>query len=156
MCDIQKTVKDNKEICVLIKPEAFDRGCVWRILAMIETNLGGIVYNQRVLYSTPSRSLVEEHYEEHRGKDFFDSVVSCIAEKRVLALSFRCKDNISHAEGIKALRDLSGASDPEVALPGSIRNTFGYKEEDGSIRNMIHVSDSVDACAREIYLWFGV
>jgi nucleoside-diphosphate kinase len=61
------------------------------------------------------------------------------------------------AEGervIEGFRALAGATDPTVALPGTIRGDLGRDWGESVQKNLVHGSDSVDSATREIGLWF--
>ncbi|CIW29085.1 nucleoside diphosphate kinase [Streptococcus pneumoniae] len=48
-----------------------------------------------------------------------------------------------------------GATDPEEALPGTIRVDFAKAAgENETIQNVVHGSDSEESAKREIALWF--
>ena len=52
---------------------------------------------------------------------------------------------------VKQSRQMIGKTEPLDAMPGTIRGDFGTATE----RNIIHGSDSIEAAAREIQLWFN-
>jgi nucleoside-diphosphate kinase len=61
------------------------------------------------------------------------------------------------AEGqrvIEGFRVLAGATDPTVALPGTIRGDLGRDWGLKVVQNLVHGSDSAESAAREIALWF--
>ena len=61
------------------------------------------------------------------------------------------------AEGqrvIEGFRALAGATDPTVALPGTIRGDLGRDWGLKVQQNLVHGSDSPESAAREIGLWF--
>jgi len=83
-----------------------------------------------------------EHYAEHKGKDFFDGLVTYVTSAPVMAFVFEGED------AIKTVRDLLGSShDPKV---GTIRGDFAQSIS----RTVAHASDSPKAAAREIPLFF--
>ncbi len=93
------------------------------------------------------RERVEEFYGEHRGKFFFNRLVSYIASGPVVALV------LAKASAIKCWRQLMGPTNTFTAqrdAPESLRAKFGI---DGT-RNATHGSDSAESAAREIKFYF--
>jgi nucleoside-diphosphate kinase len=130
---------------VLVKPDGVARGLSGAILARIEAKGYRFV---AVDLRTPTRELLAQHYAEHEGKPFFEPLVAFMSSGPVLAVV---------AEGqrvIEGFRALAGATDPTVALPGTIRGDLGRDWGESVQKNLVHGSDSVDSAAREIGLWF--
>jgi nucleoside-diphosphate kinase len=55
---------------------------------------------------------------------------------------------------IEGFRALAGATDPTVALPGTIRGDLGRDWGQKVQQNLVHGSDSEESASREIALWF--
>jgi nucleoside-diphosphate kinase len=130
---------------VLVKPDGVARGLSGVILARVEGKGYRIV---AVDLRTPTRELLAQHYAEHEGKPFYEPLVAFMSSGPVLAVV---------AEGqrvIEGFRALAGATDPTVALPGTIRGDLGRDWGEKVQKNLVHGSDSVDSAAREIGLWF--
>ncbi|WP_255152844.1 nucleoside-diphosphate kinase [Halorarius halobius] len=68
---------------------------------------------------TPSRGLVEEHYDEHRGSDVFEPLVDYIAESKIHAAV------VSGENAASQLRDVAGDTEPVSADEDTIRGDFG-------------------------------
>ena len=90
------------------------------------------------------RELAEEHYAEHKEKPFFGELVDFITSGPVLAFV------LAGENAIVSVRALNGATNPVDAAPGSIRGDYALTMD----ANVVHASDSPDAAAREIHLWF--
>lgn len=90
------------------------------------------------------REIAEEHYAEHKEKPFFGELVDFITSGPVLAFVL-AGDN-----AIVSVRALNGATNPVDAAPGSIRGDYALTMD----ANVVHASDSPEAAAREIHLWF--
>lgn len=127
---------------VLVKPGGVSRKLNGEILRRIEARNLEVVGLKLV---RPSRDLVETHYEEHRGKVFFDDVVSYLTSGLVLVVAVR------GLNAVKAIRMMMGATNPVEAEPGTIRGDFALSIDD----NLTHSSSDVDAAKRELGLWFG-
>jgi len=94
----------------------------------------------------PSRELIEQHYEEHRDRPFFDELCGEMADEPFVAIVLR-----GSAYGtVDTVRAMVGATDPEAAALNTLRRDFGM-----SVRcNAVHASDSESSARREIGLWF--
>lgn len=132
----------SERTLVLIKPDGVERGLVGEVIARIERKgLKLIALELRVVEA----AVAQEHYAEHQGKGFYDSLLDFITGGPLVAVV---------AEGpraIAAFRQLAGGTDPvEKAATGSIRGDFGLQTQ----FNLVHGSDSPESAAREIGLWF--
>lgn len=127
---------------IMVKPDGVRRRLVGEIIGRFE-NKGFTLKEMK--YLTPSRELAESHYSVHRGKPFFESVISFIISGPVVAM-------VWEGENVVALgRKLMGATKPEDATPGTIRGDFANTIE----QNLVHGSDSVENALIEIGVWFG-
>jgi nucleoside-diphosphate kinase len=126
---------------VLIKPGGVSRNLIGEITRRIEAR--GLVLSALKLMKC-ERSLVEEHYAEHRGKPFFDDVVNYLMSGPVVAMA------VSGVNAVKTIRMMMGATNPVEALPGTVRGDLALSIDD----NLTHSSSDADAAARELQLWF--
>ena len=127
---------------LMIKPEAVENGHVGEIIARFE-RCGFRLVALRM--EKLSREKAEKQYEEHRGKDFFESLVSYICSAPVVLFVVEGENAIS------AARKMVGATDPKKAAKGTIRADFGIDVQ----RNAIHAADSPEKAEREIKIHFG-
>jgi nucleoside-diphosphate kinase len=130
---------------ILVKPDGVARGCVGEILRRVEAK-GYSLVAVELRRATPE--LLAEHYAEHVGKPFYEPLVEFMLSGPVVAIV---------AEGqrvIEGFRALAGATDPTVALPGTIRGDLGRDWGAKVTANLVHGSDSEESAAREIGLWF--
>lgn len=127
---------------LMIKPDGVQRRLVGEIIRRFE-NKGFTLAGLKML--TPSRDLAEAHYEVHRGKPFFESVVGFISSGPVVAMIWEGPDVIALS------RKLVGATKPADSQPGTIRGDYASTTE----QNLIHGSDSPENADQEIQLWFG-
>jgi len=126
---------------VMVKPDGVQRGLVSEVISRFERR--GLKLVGLKMLQIP-RELAEEHYGEHKGKPFFDALVSYITSSPVVAMVLEGKNAVA------AVRDMMGATDPQKAAPGTIRGEFGLDIG----RNVVHGSDSPASAEREIGLFF--
>ena len=127
---------------VLVKPDGVGRKLIGEVLSRIERKGLDVVALE---LRTVDRELAEQHYAEHDGKPFFESLLEFITGGSVLAAV------VEGPRAITAFRQLAGGTDPvEKAAPGTIRGDLALITQD----NLVHGSDSPDSAVREIELWF--
>ena len=126
---------------VLIKPDAVQRGLIGEIIKRLE-NRGLLLVGAKFLQV--SQDLAETHYAIHKGKPFYDGLISYITSSPVMAMVWE------GPEAIQAIRQTMGSTKPTEAAPGSIRHDFGLMVG----RNLTHASDSVENGIQEVELWF--
>lgn len=127
---------------VLIKPGGVKRGLNGEIIRRIEARDLKVVGLKLIV---APRELVEEHYAEHRGKGFFESVVSYLTSGPVVAIA------VQGTNAVKAIRTMMGATNPLEATPGTVRGDFALTIDD----NLTHSSSDPEAAERELKLWFS-
>lgn len=127
---------------IMIKSDGVARGLMGEIIRRIERK--GFKITRAQLLSPP-RELVERHYEEHRGKPFFEELVEYILEGPVMAMEVQGNDVMA------VMRSIMGDKDPLKAIPGTIRGDYANTVT----RNLIHGSDSIEHAERELALWFN-
>ncbi|HBT48842.1 MAG: Nucleoside diphosphate kinase [Caldanaerobacter subterraneus] len=125
----------------IVKPDGVKRGLIGEILKRYE-NKGLRLKAAKVV--TPSIELLEKHYEEHKGKPFFKSLIEYMSSGPVFAMVLEGEN------AVKLVRMINGATKVEDALPGTIRGDFASS----TTYNVVHGSDSVESAKREIALWF--
>jgi nucleoside-diphosphate kinase len=127
---------------VIIKPDAVERGLVGEILGRLEAK--GMTFVTAELRQM-SLETAERHYEEHRGKPFFPELLEFITRSPSLVAVVEGPEDT-----YATVRMMMGATDPKKAAPGTIRGDLGTELPD----NLVHGSDSPEAAAREIALFF--
>lgn len=126
---------------VLIKPVAMHTGFGGAIISRLE-KMGLKVVGIKMIHM--DKTLAEQHYAVHKGKPFFERLVSYITSAPVMAVVF-------DGEGaVQLIRKTMGTTDPTKAAEGTIRRDFGTD----IARNAVHGSDSVENAEREIKLFF--
>ncbi len=127
---------------VICKPDAVERGLVGDIIGRLERK--GLRFVAGELRHIDA-GLAGVHYEEHRGKPFFDNLVAFITRSPVLVLAVE-----GPGDTWQVVRTLIGATNPNEAAPGTIRGDLGII----AAENLVHGSDGPESAAREIALWF--
>ncbi|NHW88321.1 MAG: nucleoside-diphosphate kinase [Archaeoglobales archaeon] len=126
---------------VMVKPDGVQRGLVGEIISRLERK--GLKIVAIKMLKIPME-MAEKHYEEHKNKPFFSSLISYITSGPVVAMVVEGKN------AVKVVRKLVGATNPAEAEPGTIRGDFGLDLG----RNVVHASDSITSADREIRLFF--
>ncbi len=126
---------------VLIKPGGVARNLIGEIVRRIEAR-GLKVTGLSLL--TAERETAESHYDEHRERPFFGSVVEYLTSGPIVALA------VSGENAVKAIRAMMGATNPVEAAPGTVRGDLALSIDD----NLVHSSSDLEAAQRELGLWF--
>jgi nucleoside-diphosphate kinase len=127
---------------VICKPDAVERGLVGEIISRFERKgLRIVAAEQRTL----DRDTLGRHYEEHKDKPFFGDLVSFMSRNPAVVMVVE-----GPQDTFKVVRTLMGATNPRDAAPGTIRGDFGTEVTE----NLVHGSDSLEAAAREIGIFF--
>jgi len=130
---------------VLVKPDGVRRGLIGEVLRRIETKGYRLVALE---LRTATRELLADHYAEHEGKPFYESLVEFMLSGPVAAVV------VEGERCIEGFRALAGATDPTAALPGTIRGDLGRDWGEKVQQNIVHGSDSPTSAAHEIGIWF--
>ena len=127
---------------VIVKPDGVERRLIGEIVARLERKQLSVVAAE---LRTIDRATAEQHYGEHAGKPFFKDLVAFITRSPALLLVIE-----GPGETFKVVRNLMGATNPKDSAPGTIRGDLAIEMGE----NLIHGSDSPEAAAREIALFF--
>ncbi|MBG6190539.1 nucleoside-diphosphate kinase [Arthrobacter sp. CAN_A212] len=131
---------------VLIKPDGVSRALSGTILARVEAK-GYTLVDLKMVSAT--RAMLEEHYEEHVGKPFFEPLVEFMLSGPIVAAIFEGE------RVIEGFRSLAGATEPTAAAPGTIRGDLGRDWGLKVQQNLVHGSDSAESAQREMGIWFA-
>ena len=126
---------------VLVKPDGVQRGLIGEVIARFERRGLRLVAAR---FMQVSKELAETHYAIHKGKPFYDGLISYIISAPVMAMVWE------GPSAIAAIRQMMGATRPTEAAPGSLRHDFALEVG----RNLTHASDSPENGAKEAALWF--
>jgi nucleoside-diphosphate kinase len=127
---------------VLVKPDGVQRGLVGEILARFERK--GLQLVGLRLAVLP-RELLERHYADHREKKFFAGLVAFMSSGPCAVVALR------GLNAVKVVRGMMGTTFGKDASAGTIRGDLAIS----SSFNLVHGSDSPEAAARELALFFG-
>jgi nucleoside-diphosphate kinase len=125
----------------IVKPDAVASGKTGNIVAHLQ-GAGFTLRTARLVRLTPEQAAA--FYAVHRGRPFFDELVSFMTSGPCLPMA------LERADAVPMLRTVIGATDPAEAAAGTIRKL--YAESKG--RNAIHASDSDENAAREVAFFF--
>lgn len=130
-----------EDTLLLIKPDGVQRRLIGEVLKRLEAK--GLQIVGLKMIRIP-RETAERHYAAHQGKPFYPGLIRYIVSGPVVALVVRGKGAIA------VTRAMMGATFGSKAAPGTLRGDFAVS--DGF--NLIHGSDSPQASAQEIPLYF--
>jgi len=127
---------------VLCKPDAVQRGLVGQIISRFEDK-GFKVASLKMMQI--DEALAHTHYKEHVEKPFFSELLSFITSSPIVAMA------IEGENAVEVVRVLMGVTNPQMAMPGTIRGDFGLN----LTKNIVHGSDSAASAERELALFFS-
>ena len=126
---------------VMIKPDGVQRGLVGEIVSRLEAKGLKLVGARFEVLPEPR---VTEQYKEHLSKPFFPSLKKYIMGGPCFLMVWEGRNVVS------IVRKVIGATNPQEAMPGTIRGDFGIDIG----RNVIHASDAPESASREIAIHF--
>lgn len=125
----------------ILKPDAVGKNHIGNIISRFEkAGLTVIAAKMKHL----SREDAEGFYAVHKGRPFFNDLVSFMITGPVLILVLEGENAISKN------RDIMGATDPQKAAPGTIRADLAQSIDE----NAVHGSDAVETAQTEIAYFF--
>ena len=130
-----------QQTLVLLKPDCVQRRLAGATLQRFEQKGLRLVGLKLV---QPSKTLAEQHYAVHKGKPFYDSLLSFLTSGPTIAVVLEGRESVA------AVRQLMGPTDGTKAPPGTIRGDHALSIQN----NLIHGSDSPENAKAEIQLWF--
>ena len=126
----------------IIKPDAVAKGHVEEICERLNSN-GLTIIKKQSLHLDLNKA--EGFYIEHKGKPFFEDLVTFMTSGPVQV------QVLEGEEAISKYRDVMGNTNPQEAAPGTIRADFA----DSIDANAVHGSDSPESAKREIEYFFA-
>ncbi len=125
----------------IIKPDAVSKNVLGKILDRFESS-GLKIVAIKMLHL--DQDMAEGFYAEHKGKPFFDKLITFMTSGPVVV------QVLSGENAIKTNRELMGNTNPEEAASGTIRSDFAESID----ANAVHGSDSSESAEREISYFF--
>jgi len=126
---------------VLIKPDGVRKGLVGEVIGRFE-RLGMRMVAMKLMGIDDD--MAARHYEEHKGKDFYQALIDFITSGDVVAMV------LEGEAAITIVRKVMGATNPVEAPPGTIRGDFAVSID----HNIVHGSDGPESAKREISIFF--
>ncbi|NOY95431.1 MAG: nucleoside-diphosphate kinase [Chlorobi bacterium] len=126
----------------MIKPDAVEKNAIGPILKII--NEAGFRINA-MKYTRLSAGQAGRFYEIHKGRPFYEALVEFMSSGPIVAVLLE-KDN-----AVEDFRKLIGATNPENADTGTIRNLFATNVQ----MNAVHGSDSDENALIESSFFFS-
>ncbi|MFB6158425.1 MAG: nucleoside-diphosphate kinase [Candidatus Nanohalobium sp.] len=136
---------------VALKPDAVKRGLVGEITSRFE-DAGFKIMGLKMVQATDQ--LLEQHYEEHVDKPFYDGLAEYMKSGPVVAMVL---EGVHAAEN---LRKIVGDTDASKAHPATIRGQYSHMsmehaDDAGRLyKNLVHASEPGEA-EEEIEIWFS-
>jgi nucleoside-diphosphate kinase len=130
-----------EQTLVLVKPDGVERGLIGEVIARLERRGLRLVAAK---FMNVSKGLAETHYAIHKGKPFYEGLISYITSAPVMAMVWEGPNAVA------AVRQTMGATRPTEAAPGTLRHDFALEVG----RNLTHASDEPANAEKEVALWF--
>jgi len=130
-----------EETFVMVKPDGVRLRLIGEVIRRFEMKQLEITALKIV---NISRETAEKLYEMHKGKSFFEKLISFTTSGPAVAMVVRGEDAVMNS------RIIIGDTYPEKRVPGSIRGDFSpFLTE-----NIVHASSSEEDAKREIKIFF--
>ena len=126
---------------VILKPETVKNKLVGEVIGRIE-KAGFKILAMKLIRASLKQA--EKLYEVHKGKSFYDELISHITSGPIVPMIVEGED------AVNKMRMLIGATNPKEAKPGTIRGDLGIS----ITMNIIHAADSPENFVRESKIFF--
>jgi nucleoside-diphosphate kinase len=117
------------------------RGLIGEIVSRFEKK-GLVLLGAKLIQMSSEQA--QKLYEVHKGKPFFQELVSHVTSGPVFVMVWEGPNAVS------LVRGLVGATNPLNATPGTIRGDFAIS----MTPNAIHAADSLENAKREMSIFF--
>ena len=126
----------------IIKPDGVQKNLIGEIYGRFE-KAGLQIVAARMMHLTKEQA--EGFYAVHKERPFYQDLVAYMTSGPVVV-------QVLEGDGaIDKNREIMGATNPDDAAPGTIREDFAASIEE----NVVHGSDGPDTAAQEIEFFFG-
>lgn len=133
-------MKEEKSL-IIFKPDALQRNLLGEIIHRFERK-GLKIIGLKMMQLEDV--LIEEHYEHHKDKSFFDSIKRYVKSSPVVIMA------LSGINTVSAVRLIVGPTKGYEADAGSIRGDFSMSVQ----TNIVHASESKELAEVEIVRFF--
>ena len=131
----------SEKTLAIIKPDAVKKRVIGRIIQRIEDEGFNILGLKMLKLSLEE---AKKFYAVHKEKPFYESLTEFMSSGPIVVLLLEGEQAIKH------WREVTGATNPAEARPGTLRREFGFSIE----RNAVHGSDSPQTAEAEIKFFF--
>jgi nucleoside-diphosphate kinase len=138
----QEIILTSDQTLIVVKPDGIRRKLLGKIISRFEDK-GFSITDLRLFVFSPEEA--DEFYSVHKGKPFFEDLVSFISSGPAVA----CVLEGEHA--VDTVRLMTGATKSFEAATGTIRGDYGL----GLTENVIHASDSPESFIKESRVIFS-
>ena len=125
----------------IIKPDAVERNLDDEIKGMFKNKGFNIIKDKKIQIA---KNEAEQFYKVHETKPFYNDLCTYLSSGPIVVMVLE-KEN-----AVLGNRELMGATKPEDAAEGTIRNKYGISID----KNSVHGSDSVENAKIEIDFFF--
>lgn len=136
---------------VLVKPDGVYRGLIGEVVQRFE-RAGLKIVGMKMVWI--DEDFAKKHYHEHLEKKFYPGLEQYITAGPVVAMV------LEGVNAVKVVRKMAGSTEPEKAVPGTIRGDYAHvnvahaDEKKKGVCNLLHASASVKEAKDEVMLWF--
>ncbi|HZY46249.1 MAG TPA: nucleoside-diphosphate kinase [Candidatus Bathyarchaeia archaeon] len=124
-----------------LKPEALQHRLAGEVISRLERK--GFTIKQLRLHNITKKE-AETLYSLHKGKQFFQELVDHVTSGPVVLMI------LEGSNAVDTLRRVIGATNPQIAEPGTIRGDLSLS----ITANIIHASDSSENARKESAIFF--
>ncbi|NPA52638.1 MAG: nucleoside-diphosphate kinase [Aquificae bacterium] len=127
---------------MLIKPDAVKKNVEGEIIALVQKQGFKLIGLKKLKLS---KEQAKQFYIVHKDRPFYDELAEFMSSGAIVAIVWEGENAISR------IRDIMGATNPEEASQGTIRNLYGTNIGE----NAVHGSDSPQSASYEIPFFFS-
>jgi len=134
-------MSNTEQTLSIIKPDAVERNLDNEIKEMFKNKGFNIIKDKKIQIA---KGEAEQFYKVHETKPFYDDLCTYLSSGPIVVMVLEKKN------AVLGNRELMGATKPEEAKKGTIREKYGISID----KNSVHGSDSVENAKIEIDFFF--
>ena len=134
-------MSNTEQTLSIIKPDAVERNLDNEIKEMFKNKGFNIIKDKKIQIA---KGEAEQFYKVHETKPFYDDLCTYLSSGPIVVMVLEKKN------AVLGNRELMGATKPEEAKKGTIREKYGISID----KNSVHGSDSVQNAKIEINFFF--